>query len=117
LGTGTAAACGSVSGVMKTRVETVIPYWTRFVERWPDVRALAAARPEDVRAAWSGLGYYRRAELMLRAAHAVVERHDGVAAIETGSHHMGTHKAGAAGDQTGCWHVSSFARRSFNETS
>ncbi len=68
-----------ISEVMlqQTRVETVIPYWTRFVERWPDVRALAAARPEDVRAAWSGLGYYRRAELMLRAAHAVVERHDG----------------------------------------
>jgi A/G-specific adenine glycosylase len=68
-----------VSEIMlqQTRVETVIPYFRRFVEAWPDAAALAAAEPDRVRAAWSGLGYYRRAELMLRAAAAIVERHGG----------------------------------------
>ncbi|MEM7678227.1 MAG: A/G-specific adenine glycosylase, partial [Myxococcota bacterium] len=68
-----------VSEIMlqQTRVDTVIPYYSTFLERWPSVRALAAADPDDVRAAWSGLGYYRRARLMLEAAKTVVEHHDG----------------------------------------
>ncbi len=64
--------------LQQTRVDTVVPYYERFLARWPDVRALAAADPEDVRAAWSGLGYYRRAKLMLDAAHAIVREHDAV---------------------------------------
>lgn len=69
-----------VSEVMlqQTRVDTVIPYYQRFLERWPDVHALAAADEQQVRAAWSGLGYYRRASAMLRAAAQVVRDHDGV---------------------------------------
>ncbi|MCK6545651.1 A/G-specific adenine glycosylase [Myxococcota bacterium] len=63
--------------LQQTRVETVIPYFERFVERWPTVAALAAADPADVRAAWSGLGYYRRAQLMLDAAASVVRDHGG----------------------------------------
>lgn len=68
-----------ISEVMlqQTRVDTVIPYYERFLERWPTVRALAGADPEAVRAAWSGLGYYRRARLMLDAAQRVVADHGG----------------------------------------
>lgn len=59
--------------LQQTRVETVIPYYERFLARWPDVAALASAAPDEVRAAWSGLGYYRRAALMMRAAAAVAQ--------------------------------------------
>lgn len=68
-----------ISEVMcqQTRVDTVLPYYARFMARWPTVEALAAAADDDVRAAWSGLGYYRRAALMLKAARAVVTEHAG----------------------------------------
>lgn len=68
-----------VSEVMlqQTRVETVLPYYERFLARWPTVAHLAAADPEDVRAAWSGLGYYRRARLMLSAAQEIARDHGG----------------------------------------
>lgn len=66
-----------ISEVMlqQTRVDTVIPYYERFLARFPTVDALAGADPADVRASWSGLGYYRRAELMLRAAASIVRDH------------------------------------------
>lgn len=69
-----------ISEVMlqQTRVDTVIPYYKRFLDRWPTVADLAQADPEAVRAAWSGLGYYRRAKLMLDAAKMVVAEHSGV---------------------------------------
>lgn len=54
--------------LQQTRVDTVIPYYERFLDRWPTVAALADADPDEVRASWSGLGYYRRAETMLKAA-------------------------------------------------
>jgi A/G-specific adenine glycosylase len=63
--------------LQQTRVDTVIPYYERFLARWPDVRALAAATPDQVRAAWSGLGYYRRARLMMEAAASMVRDHGG----------------------------------------
>jgi A/G-specific adenine glycosylase len=63
--------------LQQTVVATVVPYFERFVARWPDVAALAAAREEDVLAVWSGLGYYARARNLHRAARAVVERHAG----------------------------------------
>jgi A/G-specific adenine glycosylase len=59
--------------LQQTRVEAVIPYFERFVERFPDVRSLAAAPLDDVLACWSGLGYYRRARSLHRAAGIVVE--------------------------------------------
>jgi A/G-specific adenine glycosylase len=67
-----------VSEIMlqQTRVETVIPYYERFMKRFPTVAALARARESDVLAAWSGLGYYTRAR-NLRAAAAVVARERG----------------------------------------
>lgn len=65
-----------VSEVMlqQTRVETVVPYYHRFLARFPDVHHLADASADDVLAAWSGLGYYRRARLLHRgAAHVARE--------------------------------------------
>jgi A/G-specific adenine glycosylase len=61
----------------QTVLATVIPYFERFLARFPDVAALAAASEEDVTALWSGLGYYARARNLHRAARAVVERHAG----------------------------------------
>jgi A/G-specific adenine glycosylase len=68
-----------VSEVMlqQTRVETVVPYYLRFLERFPTVAALAAAPLEDVLLLWAGLGYYRRARALHVAAAEVVERHGG----------------------------------------
>ena len=68
-----------VSEIMcqQTRVETVIPYWTRFLERFPDARSLAEADEDEVLALWSGLGYYRRARLLHRGVREVVERYGG----------------------------------------
>ncbi|MDH4054915.1 MAG: A/G-specific adenine glycosylase [Gammaproteobacteria bacterium] len=62
-----------VSEIMlqQTQVATVIPYFNRFVERFPDVSALAAARQDEVLARWSGLGYYARARNLHKAAQVV----------------------------------------------
>jgi len=62
-----------VSEIMlqQTRVETVERYWTGFLARFPDVGTLAAADTDEVLAAWSGLGYYRRARLLHRGAQVV----------------------------------------------
>lgn len=66
-----------VSEVMlqQTRVETVIPYFLRFLSSFPSVECLAAAPEEEVLRHWAGLGYYRRARLLHSTAKAVVERH------------------------------------------
>jgi A/G-specific adenine glycosylase len=68
-----------VSEVMlqQTRVETVVPYYQRFLRSFPSVGALAAASQEDVLHHWSGLGYYRRARQLHLAAAEVVERYAG----------------------------------------
>ena len=68
-----------VSEVMlqQTRVETVVRYYAPFLRRFPTLRALARAPEDRVMAAWSGLGYYRRARLLHAGVRAVVERHDG----------------------------------------
>ena len=57
--------------LQQTQVETVIPYYERFLARFPDVRALADAREEEVLRLWSGLGYYARARNLHRAARNV----------------------------------------------
>lgn len=67
----------SESMLQQTRVETVIPYYHRFLERFPDVRALASAELEDVLGLWAGLGYYSRARNLHRAARTVVDEHAG----------------------------------------
>jgi A/G-specific adenine glycosylase len=64
--------------LQQTQVSVVLPYWTAFLARFPDVRALARASVDEVLAAWRGLGYYARARNLHRAAGAVVERHAGL---------------------------------------
>jgi len=63
-----------VSEIMlqQTRAQAVIPYYQRFLDRFPSVEALAAAAEPDVLALWAGLGYYSRARNLRRAAQQVV---------------------------------------------
>ena len=68
-----------ISEVMlqQTQVETVIPYFTRFIAQFPDIASLAAASADAVLAHWSGLGYYARGRNLHRAAAVVMSRHGG----------------------------------------
>jgi A/G-specific adenine glycosylase len=68
-----------VSEIMlqQTRVETVIPYFIRWMERFPTVTDLARASEKDVLNVWEGLGYYSRARNLRRAGQLVLEQHDG----------------------------------------
>lgn len=63
--------------LQQTQVGTVVPYYLRFVARFPDVASLAAAGDEEVLSLWSGLGYYSRARNLHRCAREVVARHGG----------------------------------------
>jgi A/G-specific adenine glycosylase len=63
--------------LQQTRVAAVIPYYERFLERFPDVRALAEAPQEEVLRLWSGLGYYSRARNLQRTAQEIVAKHQG----------------------------------------
>ena len=63
--------------LQQTQVATVLGYYERFLMRFPDVAALAAAPLDDVLALWSGLGYYSRARNMHGCAQAVVQQHGG----------------------------------------
>jgi len=63
--------------LQQTTVKAVIPYYERFVQRWPTVEALAAASLEEVLSLWAGLGYYSRARNLHRCAQIVVARHGG----------------------------------------
>jgi A/G-specific adenine glycosylase len=63
--------------LQQTRVETVVPYYERFLSRYPTVHALADAPIDDVLAMWSGLGYYRRARMLHAAAQQVSTEHGG----------------------------------------
>lgn len=63
--------------LQQTQVATVLAYYPRFLQRFPDVAALAAAPQDAVLAAWAGLGYYSRARNLHRCAQVVVERHGG----------------------------------------
>ncbi|KAJ3009902.1 hypothetical protein HKX48_007677 [Thoreauomyces humboldtii] len=68
-----------VSEIMlqQTQVSTVIPYYNRWIEKWPTIHALAVADEEQVHQQWSGLGYYSRARRLREGARLVVERFDG----------------------------------------
>jgi len=63
--------------LQQTTVKAVVPYFDRFVRRFPDIASLAAARESDVLALWSGLGYYARARNLHRAAKVLAEDHAG----------------------------------------
>ena len=60
--------------LQQTQVATVIPYYERFLARFPDIAALAAASEDEVLQLWSGLGYYARGRNLLRAAREVVRQ-------------------------------------------
>lgn len=69
-----------VSEVMlqQTQVDTVIPYYNKFMERFPTVKDLAQADKEEVYRYWQGLGYYRRADNLHKGAKVVSEKYDGI---------------------------------------
>jgi A/G-specific adenine glycosylase len=62
--------------LQQTRVATVIPYYERFVESFPDIRTLAKAPEEEVLRLWAGLGYYSRARNLQKAARQIVHSHN-----------------------------------------
>ena len=64
--------------LQQTQVQTVIPYFERFMAHYPTVAELAAAPIDDVLALWTGLGYYARARNLHRAAHQIMNLHQGV---------------------------------------
>ena len=68
-----------VSEIMlqQTRAASVVPYWKRFLDRFPTPAALAVAPLDELLSLWAGLGYYARARNLYRAAQQVVERHGG----------------------------------------
>lgn len=61
----------------QTRVSVVIPYYERFLARFPDAASLAAAPEDEVLSLWAGLGYYSRGRNLRHAARRIVEEHDG----------------------------------------
>lgn len=63
--------------LVQTTVAAVVPYFERFLRRFPDFAALAAADEDEVVKAWEGLGYYRRARQLHAAARTIVEEHGG----------------------------------------
>jgi A/G-specific adenine glycosylase len=68
-----------VSEIMlqQTQVQTVIPYFNRFIDRFPDIGALASAEQDEVLSHWTGLGYYARARNLHKAAREIAGEHDG----------------------------------------
>jgi len=87
--------------LQQTRVEVVAPRFEAFLRRWPGPADLAASPVEEVLAAWSGLGYYRRARNLHAAARALVDRHGGAfpaaAAALRDLPGVGEYTAGAVG--------------------
>ena len=92
-----------VSEVMcqQTRVDTVVPYYHRFMERFPSAVELAAAPEDDVMALWSGLGYYRRARMLHAGVRDVVARYGGAIPADAEARRslpgVGRYTAGAIG--------------------
>ena len=64
--------------LQQTQVDTVIPYYDRFIERFPTVFSLAGASLEEVFAVWQGLGYYKRAENLYKGANVIVSQFGGL---------------------------------------
>lgn len=68
--------------LQQTQVAAVIPYYERFMQRFPDVGALADASEDEVLSLWSGLGYYARGRNLHRAARCICEQHAGMFHID-----------------------------------
>ncbi|MDG4555320.1 MAG: A/G-specific adenine glycosylase [Candidatus Competibacter sp.] len=73
-----------VSEIMlqQTQVATAIPYYSRFMARFPDIRTLAAAEPDEVLRMWAGLGYYARARHLHQAARILCDQHGGALPLD-----------------------------------
>ncbi len=73
-----------VSEIMlqQTQVATVIPYFERFIQRFPTLQSLAQAHLDEVLAIWAGLGYYGRAKNLHRSAQIIVQAHQGIFPID-----------------------------------
>ena len=71
--------------LQQTQSRTVVPYYDRFLRRFPDIASLADAPEEEVIELWAGLGYYSRARNLLRAARHIVKYHNGVFPTEYAS--------------------------------
>lgn len=69
--------------LQQTQVNTVMPYFERWMERFPELAVLAAAPLDEVLEHWAGLGYYARARNLHRAAQLCLEQHDGVLPLTT----------------------------------
>ena len=63
--------------LQQTQVATVIPYFERFMDSFPDIASLAQSTQDDVLLHWAGLGYYSRARNLHKAAQVIAEQHDG----------------------------------------
>ncbi len=63
--------------LQQTQVNTVIPYFERFMTRFPDIKSLAASSEDEVFSLWTGLGYYRRARFLRQAAIDMMAKHQG----------------------------------------
>jgi A/G-specific adenine glycosylase len=87
--------------LQQTRVETVIPYYERFMRRFPTPASLAEADEDEVLSKWSGLGYYRRARMLHAGAREVVARYGGRVPAEAHDRRslpgVGPYTAGAIG--------------------
>ncbi len=68
----------SESMLQQTRVETVIPYYHRFIARFPTISSLASADEQEVLKLWEGLGYYSRARNLLKGARQVMDQYEGI---------------------------------------
>jgi len=64
--------------LQQTRVETVIDYYNRFIDKFPTIEALAEATEEEVLKSWEGLGYYSRGRNIHKAAKMILEKHQGI---------------------------------------
>ena len=64
--------------LQQTQAKSAIPYFNRFLKRFPDIASLAHASEEEILVLWSGLGYYNRARNLLKAAQRIVEFHNGI---------------------------------------
>lgn len=67
----------SESMLQQTRVETVIPYWVKWMDAFPTIESLSKASPEEVNKLWAGLGYYRRAQQLRQGAQFVMDKFHG----------------------------------------
>ena len=63
--------------LQQTQVETVVPYFQRFIDKFPDVCTLARSHQDEVLGLWSGLGYYSRARNLHRAAQLLCDQYGG----------------------------------------